>query len=253
MHRLKSRLLKGEDVIGPFIKLTSPALVEIFGLAGFDFVIIDAEHGPFNMETAENLIRAAELVNISPVVRVRCNDPSLISRALDLNAEGIIVPQVTTAEEAGAVVRAARFAPEGERGVCRYVRASGYTHEEKFSYFKRANRETVVIIIIEGATGIENLDDILAQPGVDSIFIGPYDLSQSLGLPGQIKHRLVKQKMQQVVERARKAKISVGTFVEDIASAKEWMEMGVQFIAYKVDTGIIYQAAREIVDQLKQD
>ncbi len=253
MHRLKSRLLKGEKVIGPFMKLTSPALVEIFGLAGFDFMIIDAEHGPFNMETAENLIRAAELVKISSIVRVRSNDGSLISRALDLGAEGIIVPQVTSAEDARAVVRAARFAPEGERGVCRYVRASGYTHEEKYSYFKRANRETVVIIIIEGAEGVENLDEILKLRGIDSIFIGPYDLSQSLGLPGQIKHSLVVQKMQQVVERARDANIAVGTFVEDIASAREWMEMGVQFIAYRVDTGIIYQAAREIVEQVKQD
>lgn len=252
MHYLKKRLSKGETVIGPFMKLNSPALVEIFGLAGFDFVIIDAEHGPYNMESAEDLIRAAELVGISPIVRVRNSEPSLISRALDLGAEGIIVPQVTTADEARAVAKASRFAPEGERGVCRFVRAARYTHEDKFSYFERANRETVVIVIIEGSKGVENLDDILTLPGIDTIFIGPYDLSQSLGLPGQIKNPRVLQEMKKIIDKARRENVAVGTFVEDIDSAREWMEMGVQFIAYRVDTGIIYQAVREIIDKFKK-
>lgn len=252
MSTLKQRLREGRIVAGPFMKLASPAVVEIFGHAGFDFVIIDLEHGPLSSESVENMVRAAELAGISPVVRVRRNDPSLCARALDVGAEGILVPQVATAEEARGVVRGARFAPEGERGVCRYVRAAAYSREDKFSYFRGANEKTAVIVLIEGARAIANLEQIIAVPGIDVIFIGPYDLSQSLGVPGEVNHPQVMGKMRDIVSTARLARLAVGTFVDDLETAGRWMELGVQFIAYMVDVGIIYQASREIVGRIKE-
>jgi len=253
MKILKSRLLDGQKVVGPFIKFTDPGLVEIFGKTGFDFVIIDTEHGPLGTETVENLVRAAELAGISAVVRVRRNDPSLISRVLDVGAEGILVPQIATKREAQNVVRAAKFAPDGERGVCCYVRAAAYSHENKFDYFTKANRESVVIVLIEGKRGLENLDQIIQVPGIDIVFIGPYDLSQSLGLPGQVDHPLVAEKMQEVVNKAQKAGLAVGTFVDNMEAATLWSRVGVQFIAYSVDAGIIYQASRDLVFKLKEN
>lgn len=252
MNNLKTRLQNGQKVTGPFMKFANPGLVEIFAKAGFDFVILDTEHGPLCTESVENLVRAAELAAISSVVRVRRNDPSLISRVLDVGAEGVLVPQVTSAQEALSAVKAAKFAPNGERGVCCYVRAASYSHENKFDYFTRANRDNFVIILIEGKRGLENLSEIMTVQGIDIIFIGPYDLSQSLGLPGQVDHPLVAEKMQEVVTKAQKANIAVGTFVDNLEAAALWSRMGVQFMAYSVDTGIIYQASRDLARKLKE-
>ncbi|HSW35531.1 MAG TPA: aldolase/citrate lyase family protein [Candidatus Limnocylindrales bacterium] len=252
-NKLQLMLQNGGIAVGPFIKLTSPAIVEIFGHAGFDFVVIDTEHGPMNIESAENLVRAAKLVGITPIIRVRSNDPSLISRALDIGAGGVQVPQVSTAEQAKSVVRASRFAPDGERGVCCYVRAASYSHVNKHTYFKQANRDILVIVHIEGAEGVANLPDIVTVEGIDVIFIGPYDLSQSLGIPGEVEHPLVIGKMQQIVKVARKAGVVVGTFVDDINAAKKWMNAGIQYVSYSVDVGILYKASFGLVKQLKDD
>jgi len=251
MGRLKDIFASNGTVVGPFIKINSPAVVEVFGNAGFDYVIIDAEHSPVSMETAEHLVRAADYVGISPVIRVRDNDPTLISRALDIGAEGVQVPQVATRESALSVVKAAYFAPEGERGVCRFTRAAAYSHTDKFEYFKKANEKVVVIIHIEGEEGVRNLDDIITVEGLDVIFIGPYDLSQSLGVPGDVNNRLVEEKMQEIVEKARKAGLIVGTFVDDVETARKWMDLGIQYVSYSVDIGIFYQCLKSIAGELK--
>jgi len=152
--------------------------------AGFDFVIIDAEHGPISIQSAQNMIRAAETANITPIIRVANNDEDLILRALDIGAQGIEIPQINSKSQAIKAVRSVKYAPQGERGVCRYVRAANYSSMDKYEYFKSANNETIIIAHIEGVKGINNLDEILSVPDMYVIFIGPYDLSQSLGIPG---------------------------------------------------------------------
>jgi len=122
-NHLKKALKDGKIVFGPFLKFTDPAVAEIMGFAGFDFVIIDAEHGPISMQNAQNMIRAAESVNITPVIRVGNNDEALILRALDIGAQGIEIPQINNKSQAIKAVRSVKYAPQGERGVCRYVRA----------------------------------------------------------------------------------------------------------------------------------
>lgn len=250
-NKLKEAIKGGNSVVGPFMKLGSPAVVEIMGHAGFDFVIIDLEHGPLSMESAENMVRAATLVGVTPVIRVGDNDPLMILRALDIGAQGIQIPHINSREAAGKAVRASKYAPEGDRGVCRYVKAANYSAMDRYEYFQTANRETMVIIHIEGQEGVENLDEILTVDGVDVIFLGPYDLSQSLGVPGQVDHPLVLDKMKEVVERARKAGRAMGTFVDDMQTAYKWMNLGVQYISYAVDVGILYKACLEIVKGLK--
>lgn len=239
-----------QTVFGPFLKLPSPAVVEIAGKAGFDFVIIDCEHGPLDMLAAEDMVRAAQLTGLAAVVRVSENNPVLISRALDIGADAVLVPQVSTKSDAERVVKAAKFSPQGERGVCRYVRAAGYSSVDKNAYFAQANKETKVIILIEGEEGVKNLPDILGVAGIDVLFIGPYDLSQSLKVPGQVEHPAVLARMQEITRQAQQAGKIVGTFVDDVAAAQRWAEIGIQFIAYSVDTGIIYQSFKNITDQL---
>ena len=245
-NRLKERLADKKYIVGPFLKLPSPAVVEIMGIAGFDYVIIDCEHGPLNILAAEDMVRAAHLAGISAVIRVGENNAGMISRALDIGADAVQVPQICSKKDAEDLLQAAKYFPAGERGVCRYVRAAKYSAVEKNEYFKKANQESMVIIHIEGQEGINNLDEIISVDGIDIVFIGPYDLSQSLGLPGQVNHPLVEEKMRAVVEKARKNGKYVGTFVDDVETGNKWIKLGVQYISYSVDVGIIYNACKDI-------
>ncbi len=251
-NNLKEVLKEGKNVFGPFMKFTDPAAVEIMGFAGFDFVIIDAEHGPISMQNAQNMIRAAEIANITPVIRVANNDEALILRALDIGAQGIEIPQINSKSQAIKAVRSVKYAPQGERGVCRYVRAANYSSMDKYEYFKSANNETIIIAHIEGVKGINNLDEILSVPDMDVIFIGPYDLSQSLGIPGEVNNPLVTEKMKEVVLKCRENKVAVGTFADDVETAKSWVSLGVQYMAFSVDVGILYEASKNIINELKK-
>ena len=251
-NNLKEALKKGKNVFGPFMKFTDPAAVEIMGFSGFDFVIIDSEHGPISMQSAQNMIRAAETANITPVIRVANNNEALILRALDIGAQGIEIPQINDNLQAIKAIRSVKYAPQGERGVCRYVRAANYSSMDKFEYFKSANNETMIIAHIEGVEGINNLDEILSIPGIDVIFIGPYDLSQSLGIPGQVNNSLVVEKMKEVVLKCKENKVSVGTFADDIETAKFWVSLGVQYMSFSVDVGILYETSKQIVEKLKK-
>ena len=250
-NNLKEVLKEGKNVFGPFMKFTDPAAVEIMGFAGFDFVIIDAEHGPISMQSAQNMIRSAETANITPIIRVSSNDEALILRALDIGAQGIEIPQINSKSQAIKAVKSVKYSPQGERGVCRYVRAANYSSMDKFEYFKSANEETMIIAHIEGVEGINNLDEILSVPGIDVIFIGPYDLSQSLGIPGEVNNPLVTERMKEVVLKCKENKVSVGTFVDDIKTAKFWVSLGVQYISFSVDVGILYNASKNIISKLK--
>jgi len=249
--RLKKMMREGQVALGPFAKLSSPATVEIMGHAGFDFVILDMEHGPLGYETVENLVRAAELVNVTPIVRVTENNPSLILRALDVGAQGVEVPHIGDKEDAECAVQAAKFTPEGHRGVCRFVRAAGYSSMDRYKHFETSNLETMVIGHIEGMEGVRNIDEILTVKGFDIAFIGPYDLSQSLGVPGQVSHPVVVERMTEVVEKAKRQGVAVGTFVDDDEAAKRWIDAGVQYISYSVDVGIFYEACRAIVKRVR--
>jgi len=249
---LREKLENGNPVIGSFVKITDPAVMEIMGKAGLDFAIIDMEHGPITIETAQNSIRAAELTGISPIIRVSRNDPVEILRCLDIGAEGVEVPQIRDAEDARTMATAARFHPRGERGVCRYVRAASYSSMDRHEYFQMANERTITIAHLEGVEAVKNLDEIMAVDGVDILFIGPYDLSQSIGVPGEVTHPLVLRQMEKVIAAARTAGKLVGTFADDIPSAKRWMEAGVMYIAISVDVGIFYDACRNIVDCLSE-
>ena len=245
------RLKEKQCVFGPFMKAQDPAFVEIAGHAGFEFVIFDMEHGPVDVLHLQNLIRGAESAGVTPIVRVSALDPTSISRVLDVGARGVQVPMIESAKEAELAIQYAKYAPEGMRGVCKYVRASAYSKQEAAEYFQAANRDTLVILQMEGVKALENIDSILEVKGTDIVFIGPYDLSQSLGVPGQVEHPLVEEKMRIIVEKAREKGIVIGTFVDNVKQAQKWMDAGVQYISYSVDVGIFYQACRQIRNQLE--
>ncbi|MGB5498020.1 MAG: aldolase/citrate lyase family protein [Maribacter sp.] len=247
---LKKALEEGKTVFGPFCKMLDPTVVELAALAGFDFVIIDMEHGPYSIETVQQMVRAAEARGISAVVRVPENSETSILRVLDIGARSVQVPQISTAEDAAKVVSSSLFYPKGERGMCRYVRAGEYTAIEKEEHFGKSNESILAIIHIEGVAGLENLPTILTYDGIDVIFLGPYDLSQSCGVPGQVHHEKVVKRMEEAVALARKSGKVVGTFVESVEDAKKWEKIGVQYISYAVDTGLILNAFKNITTGL---
>jgi len=250
---IKERLKKGEFVVGPFMKSRDPAMVEIVGLAGFDFAILDMEHSALSIESVEDLIRMAQVRGIDSIVRVAEISESAISGPLDAGASGLLVPHVDTRKQAEEVVFLSKFSPLGERGMDVYARAADYSRLAKDIYLKQANRQTLLIIQIEGKKGVENLDDILMVKGLDAIFVGPYDLSQSLGVPGEIDHPRVIEKTKEVVGKVKKAGLSLGIYVDDVQTAKRWIDLGVQFIALLVDTVIFLQACQSLVAALRKE
>lgn len=236
-----------DSVLGPFSKSSDPMFIEAMGHAGFDFVIIDLEHGPNTILNAQNIVRASEASSILSIIRCKEDVRSVISEALDIGSGGVLVPKVTTPQEAKDIINTARFAPVGMRGVCRYVRAAQYSSTRGIDYFKNSN-QAFLILGIEGADAIREIDQILEIKGFDAIFIGPYDLSQSVGRTGEIDHPLVIEKMAAVISKCKKKKIAVGTFVESVEKAHEWQKLGVNFLAYSVDVGLFYNHCEMIVN-----
>ena len=250
-NALKRKLQNGEYVIGPFMNCSYGAFIEIVGMAGFDYAIIDTEHGPLEVETAEDLCRAAQGVGLSPIVRVRKNDAPQIQRALDIGSAGVQVPQIETGEGAEAVVRAAKYVPLGMRGLSFYTRAGDYTIHGLSGITDRLNAEQIVIVHVEGVTGLQNLDAIIAVPHIDVVFLGPYDLSQSFGIPGQVNDPRVVQGMEEATKKIRAAGKAAGTYAGDADTAKRWIDAGVQYISLGVDVGIFANACRDLVQQVR--
>ena len=249
-NQLKRKLKSGEAAIGTFVNCAYPAFIEICGLAGFDFAVIDLEHGPLDTLVAEDLCRAADCVGLSPLIRTRKNDAPQIQRALDIGSAGVQVPQIETKEDAAAVVRGAKYSPLGMRGLSFNTRAGLYTAAGS-NITEELNRESLVVVQVEGDRGIANLKEIIAVPHIDVVFIGPYDLSQSLGIPGQVKDSRVIEMMTKAVEDIRQAGKVAGTFADNPETAKQWISLGVQYVAIGVDVAIFLRACQSLVEAVR--
>ena len=246
----RKKLKEGDVVFGVFCKTTAPEMIECLGCAGFDFCILDQEHGPVGMETLQNLIRAAELAGICPIVRTQEINEVGVSHPLDVGAAGVQVPQVNSVEDAKRAVELARFAPRGRRGVCRFVRAALYTNIDRDEYFKQAN-ETIVVLQLEGSA-IAAYKEVVQLEDVDVFFIGPYDISQTLGKTGQIDDPEVQKKIREIIGIIKGAGKAVGIFADTPEQVKRWVEAGIQYIAYSVDYGIFLDAAKSVVRTLNE-
>ena len=248
MSKFKERLKNGEKLFGPFINMNYPAVVEVAGMACFDFCIIDNEHGEIPVEGTLDMIRACKLAGIPSIVRVYEGNPELIDKALDLGADGVQIPNIGSKEAAEIAVSAAKFAPEGSRGCNRYVRAGKYGSIDKADFFGKANDETAVILQVEGQDGVQALPDILKVKGFDVLFVGPYDLSASLGIPGQVNHPKVIAQMEEIMRQAKEVGVAVGFFCDDVATAVEWKNRGVQYVSFSSDIGQLYERFKEAAD-----
>ncbi len=249
-NQLKQKLKQGQVVFGPFINCAYPAFMEICGHAGFDFAIIDMEHGALHTLAAEDLCRAADCVGLAPIIRVRKNDAPQIQRALDIGSAGVQVPQIETKADAEAVVRGAKYSPLGERGLSFATRAGCYTAAGT-QITDKMNSESLVVVHVEGRCAVENLAEIVSVPHIDVIFLGPYDLSQSLGIPGQVRDRRVIDLMNTAVQIIRNGGKTAGTFADNPEIAKQWIDAGVQYIGLGVDVAIFLRACQELVKAMR--
>lgn len=237
-------------MIGLFSKTIDPGVVESIGYSGMDFIILDQEHGNASNQTLENLIRASKLSGIKPIVRVPDHNPTQIGSVLDMGAYGVQVPNVKSLEQAKAIVYAAKFYPLGMRGVCRFVPAANYGTMDRDVFFANSN-DTLLVMQVEGTDVLQDIDEIIELEGLDVLFIGPYDLSQSLGVPGQIDNPKVIEAISLIVQKSISRNVMVGTFCDTIADAKRMSSLGITYIAYSVDMNILSLACKELKKQLE--
>jgi len=251
MASLKTKLKKHELALGGWVMVGHPASAEIMARSGLDWVCVDLEHTAIDINTAENLIRAIEHGGAAPMVRLTNNDANLIKRVMDSGATGIIVPMVRTAEEMQQAVDALYYPPRGKRGVG-LARAQKYGADFE-GYKKWLEKEAVCIAQIEHIDAVNNLEGILAVPGVDGYFLGPYDLSASMGLAGQIDHPKVKAAIDRVCQIGKKLKKPGGLHIvePDEKKLKNSVAQGFTFIAYSIDTRIIDTVCRSAVSVVK--
>jgi len=229
-NQFKAKLQAGQVAQGMFIDVPSPALVELAGLIGFDFAIIDAEHTPASIETVEHMVRAAEARNLGTMVRIAVNDRQNILRYLDTGAQGAILPQVDDAEGARAAVAAVKYPPLGRRG-SGYVRPGDYGITVPLvEYTRLANLETLVAVQVETAEGVKNLDRIMEVDGIDVIFFGPGDLSIALGYPASTHPDLIAQ-IAAMGKRVQDAGKVAGTTAHTPEAHKRWVDAGFRFLA----------------------
>jgi len=248
-NKTKKLISEGKAAIGGFLGIKSPELVEIMGYAGLDFVIIDSEHGSPGSETIEEMIRAAEVTGITPIVRVtNVNDPTLILRALDSGAQGVQVPMVEDGPTAERIVRFSRYFPLGRRGLAG-VRAARYGTVDMGRYVQEANREVMVVAQIETVKGVEHAAEIAAVDGIDLVFVGPMDLSQSLGIPAQRSNPLLLETMEQVFSVCRAAGKPSGTLTASTEEGRRQAAAGLQYLC--ISPVPVYRHCRSLVEGIR--
>jgi 2-keto-3-deoxy-L-rhamnonate aldolase RhmA len=248
---LKEKLRIGELTIGSWITLFHPAIAEIMAKAGFDWLAVDMEHSVITIREAEELIRVIDLCGVTPLIRLSANDPVLIKRVMDAGAHGVIVPMVNSAEEARKAGESVRYPPEGKRGVG-LARAQGYG--SSFEKYKEwVNQESIVIVQIEHIKAVENLDAILSVDGVDGFIVGPYDLSGSLGIPGQFNNELMIEAMNKIQTFMRSSSKIPGYHVvePDVDQLQQRVREGYRFLAYSVDIRMLDICCRSAIKKIK--
>lgn len=249
-NAVKRKLREGQEIHGLFCSIPAPALVEMIGCAGYDFVILDSEHALVDPEGLENLIRAAEAVGLTPFVRVPESDPGAVLRALDGGAMGVVVPHVRSRADVDAALRAARYAPEGMRSL-NGGRVPGFGLIDLTEYVRLANDETMVIAMIEDAEGVDELPEILAGGGVDLVLEGAADLSQSYGVTWQTRHPTVSgalRRMQAVCAENDVPYCAVPRTPED---QEAWRRAGVTAFVLGEERGLAARALRRHLDEYR--
>lgn len=252
MYKIKKRLQNGELTLGTIIsEVRNPNIAYMLAQCGFEFVIIDNEHGTYSFEVISNMIAAARGAGISVIVRIPNISRECILKPLDSGAAGLLVPMVNTAEEAKEVIKHAKYAPMGNRGAALRRPHNLYAKVNAAEYIQQANNDTFIAVQAETRQSIENINEIAAVEGVDCIFVGPFDLSLSLGIPGQIDHPLEVAAIKKIAKACRKHNKITGILMFDQELLSKWIKEGFRFAVYSSDITLLADAASKAVEELK--
>jgi 4-hydroxy-2-oxoheptanedioate aldolase len=244
-NAFKHAIVAGRRQIGFWLSLGSAAVAEVIAGAGYDWVMIDAEHGPNDLSTVIDQLRVLEGGPATPVVRPAWNDPVLIKRLLDAGAPTLLVPFVRNALEAAQAVAATRYPPRGIRGVATSQRASRWG--QRTDYVQRYEQELCVIVQLETAASLVALEAIAAVPGVDALFIGPSDLAADMGHLGEPGHPEVQAAIADAVARCQRLRKPVGTFAPATDDARRYLDLGMTFVAVGADAGVLRRGAETLL------
>lgn len=248
-NRAKKKLTAGQPTYGVISTSDDPQLAELFGLAGFDFYMLDTEHGLIDAAQAVNVIRACERVNMTPMVRIGSKDPKVVLQYLDAGMMGVMMPGLETADDIKMLVDAVRYPPVGKRGMG-LTRASGYiaTGSEAESYINFSNQEIMVIPQFEDEALIDRFEELISQPGVDAVVIGPRDLSLNMGFPDGANHPEVQEMIDRVVAICKKRGVAAGITAISRADAAKQVARGATFILAIAQT-VITSGSREFLPE----
>lgn len=250
-NKAKAKLNAGGTIYGCFVRYPNATLIEVMGYQPWDFLVFDGEHGNIESADCENMVRAAELRDITPIVRVPNNQPHIILRYMDTGVQGLHVPWVNSAAEAEQVVRSVKYHPHGIRGLAG-IRAANYGQAGTFGdYVQKSNAETLISIHIETIDAVNRLEDIVKVDGLDVIFIGPTDLSHSLGVPGQPQHPTVQAAIQRIIDIGLKSNVAVGIMVTNAAAAREYRDKGLRYISIGFES-VLTPAVKEYLRVVRE-
>jgi len=250
VNRTKARLTAGEAVFGCFYRYPEPGIVEILGYQGWDFILFDGEHGTLEPRDCENLARAAELHDVTTLVRVTTNQPPVILRYLDTGILGAQIPIINSKAEAEAAVRAVKYHPRGVRGLAG-VRADDYAQRQPFKdYVVQANRETMIIAQVETGASVEQIAEIIEVPDIDVIFIGQTDLSHSLGVPGDTEHPMMQAALDRIITAVKQSDKALGVLVSNAQAAQAWRERGAKYIVIGLEA-LLSSACRNYLQAMR--
>jgi len=251
VNHLKQKLASGSPVIGTAVTAPSPHLVSALMECGFDWLMVDLEHGPISPESAQAMINATQGSECVPLVRLAAGEKWMAKMSLDVGALGVFFPLVMNADEADCAIKSAVYPPTGNRGFGP-IHAGYHWQRSMTEYAADADDAILKIIMIEHVDAVNQLDAILKVPGIDLVFIAPYDLSQSLGLAGQFDHPLVQKTVRQAEQAVQAAGIDLGGYAGTVDRGRELLERGYKLLMYGYDMMLIESAVTPIVHKLQR-
>ena len=248
-NKLKAKIQKRIPVLGTWNTIGSPMFSEILAFSGLDFIIIDFEHGPYQIDQVHDYVNRFENNSCTPIFRIPSNSDWMALQVFDQGGHGIMVPHIDDKNSAQYLVESAKYHPRGKRGFTPFTKAGGFSNLHGDLYAEKANEFTLVSIIIESKDGLENLDEILEVDDIDVVYFGAYDLSQAIGLPGQTRHTSVMKEIESGVRKVNDKGKYAGGFVAQSKEDINWLlDMGMLFITYEVDSSLVYKAVHDITD-----
>ncbi len=254
-NKVKEKLQNGKKVIGTFFETGSSIAVESLGIAGLDFFIIDTEHGPFDVESSLEFIRAAELRDITPFVRIKDHSRSSVLKMLDIGAKALIIPFINTVDDVRKIVEYGKYYPAGSRGFF-YGRTSSYGYDSSVkdinTFFKEYNSSSMLIPQCETVGCLENIEKIVNTEGVDGIFVGPYDLSIGMGIPAQFENPDFTEAVDRILGACIKAGKPAFIFSGNTETAAGYLEKGFSGVAVGTDNTVYINAFRSIIRELEK-